>query len=558
MADIKTPTIKKIYKMTEFDLLRTKVTMGNMYMCVDTQKLYYDGGNTADTRQVYNYISVRTVNDLMYNITPDFGKSYYCWEDNSLWIWLNKWQTLYANTTYPSAYVYDDIPTTSSQQGITEIYRYDMPNYPADDNGLLKDGSVVVRDRQRIIKGRIYVDDGNDNLIISSFLGGGLRFLPNGKMSTEGELLIGDNGKSTLRSSLSLIDNEMYIDYSESPEKDTSEYASSTHIYKVYHEGNLDVSAIKVMTPEQVYNKLLVKDELPEIFDFNVAQLGGYSASDLALANHTHITSDITDIYSEIEKQSGLAVRNIFNSMEGIGISGSYNTATQTLSLEVNNFTLSLTGGVSGRATITGLTNTVMEVAVDADKHSHTKYEQQLASLQNQIDIINIDTSVTYTRDVIDTKIAEVTATDVPTAGKPLKVNGSGILPGIVTNAKQLDHTITINLVGNVSGSTTFNGSETEINLDANVDLEGGAVGEALDEKLASKCYKAIFGNGVDSIYTIRHNLASEHLIVQFRDLTTKQQVYLSNTLLDENIIQIESANIIDTDSMEIVIYNLA
>ena len=57
--------------------------------------------------------------------------------------------------------------------GLTAVYRNDEPLWPADDNGLLHDGSVVVRDRNRIIKGKLYVDDGNDNLVISSYLGGG-------------------------------------------------------------------------------------------------------------------------------------------------------------------------------------------------------------------------------------------------------------------------------------------------------------------------------------------------------------------------------------------------
>ena len=71
---------------------------------------------------------------------------------------------------------------------------YGMPNAPADDNGLLKDGSVCVRDENRLIKGRIYIAEDNDNFVISSYLGGGIRFLPNGRMSSEGEFIIGDDG----------------------------------------------------------------------------------------------------------------------------------------------------------------------------------------------------------------------------------------------------------------------------------------------------------------------------------------------------------------------------
>ena len=212
MSTVLTPNIKRIMRVTEYDLLRIKVSMGNMYMCQDTMKLYYDQGNASTDRVLYNYISVKTINDLNNNITPILNYVYYCWEDNSLWVWLNKWVCLYSDTTYPSAYSYDDVPSSSNPQNINAVYRYDMPNMPADDNGLLKDGSVVIRDINRLIKGKIYINDNNDNLTISSFLGGGIRFLPNGKMLSDGELLIGDNGKSYIRSEFKVLNNELYVD----------------------------------------------------------------------------------------------------------------------------------------------------------------------------------------------------------------------------------------------------------------------------------------------------------------------------------------------------------
>lgn len=247
-SKLETIKIEKIIKVTEFDLLRIKVRVGYMYMCVDSRKLYFDQGNSSQDRVIYDYISVRTTNDLQYYITPLYGNVYYCWEDNSLWIWQNKWLSLYQDSTYPSAYVYDDVPSVTSQANLNAIYRYDMPNAPADDNGLLKDGSVVIRDRQRIIKGRISIDDGNDNLTISSYLGGGIRFLPNGKMLTQGELLIGDDGETTLRAQFKVLNNELYVDYSEEPEKDFNAYQNNEHLYKVFHQGNLDTSALQILS----------------------------------------------------------------------------------------------------------------------------------------------------------------------------------------------------------------------------------------------------------------------------------------------------------------------
>lgn len=561
-----TPTIKKIYKITEFDLLRTKVTMGNMYMCVDTQKLYYDGGNTADDRRLYEYTSVRTVNELLYQITPAYGKTYYCWEDNSLWVWLNKWQTLYSQTTYPSAYVYDDIPSITNQGELSEIYRYDLPNMPADDNGLLKDGSVVVRDRNRIIKGRIAVSDENDNLLISSFLGGGIRILPNGKMTTEGELYIGSKLNeetdeqetyATLRAKLSILNDEMYIDYSENPDLDTNKYPNKNHIYKVYHEGNLDTSNIEVMTPLQVYNLLLDTEELPQVLDFNVSRLNGHEDTYFAIAKHTHKSEDIDGLYNLVVQQSGIAVRSIFNNMDGVGITGKYDATSETLSLAADNFQISLAGGVVGRGMVQGLSDTVIEATVDPDKHTHTDYVDKMNSLQAQIDTIVIDTNTTYTRDIIDSKIEAVTGTAIPTAGKPLLVNSNRILPGTSASTKQLDHNVTITLLGGVTGTTTFNGSENSIELETTFDVNNPELSNVIDTKINDKNYISVIGDNSSTTFMLVHNLNSEYLMVQFRDNETGEQIYLANTLIDDNSIQIESNYVIPQGGVTVLVHKL-
>ena len=166
------------------------------------------------------------------------GVTYYCWEDNSLWIWLNKLIVLWSDYTYPSAYIFDN--WIDNKGDIRGIYRYDQPGAPADDNGLLKDGSVVIRDRNRLIKGKIFVNDNNDNLVISSFLGGGVRLLPNGLNDTNGELYLNDDltGYSFIRSEFRTLNKEMYVDYTEKPELDENLNKTEDHYYKVLHTGN--------------------------------------------------------------------------------------------------------------------------------------------------------------------------------------------------------------------------------------------------------------------------------------------------------------------------------
>lgn len=558
--------INKIFKLSSFDLLRTKVKLGNMYMCTDTQVLWYDGGITANDRKVFSYISVRTVNELLYQLTPALGKNYYVWEDNSLWYWNNKWICMYSETTYPSGYVYDDIPTTTSPQGLNPIYRYDMPNMPADDNGLLKDGSVVIRDRNRLIKGKIYIADDNDNMTISSFLGGGLRFLPNGKRDSNGELYIDsellEDGTvkhyGTLRAEFRTLNNEMYVDYSEQPDIDNNDYPNSAHKYKVFHEGNLDVSAIKIMTPKQIYDKLASKDdELPNVFDFNVALLEGHNSNYFANAVHTHNANDIDGLYNLVQTQAGTATKAIFNGMVGRGITGEYNTAREQLTLSANDFLLSLSGGVTGSATVSALSNTNIEVTVDPSKHAHINYENTMTSLQNQINAISFDINTVYTRDVVDRMIADITPTSTPTSGKPLLVNSNNILPATSAMAKQLDHNITLNLTGPVTGSVTFTGIENTLDIATTLSIESGTISDLVDTKLAARGYVTTIGDGVSTSFTIRHNLGTQNIIVQFRDVTTNEQLNIANTILDDDRLSVQSTNVLANNSTKVYVYRV-
>ena len=449
MAGTQTPQINRIIRMVEFDLLRTAIVPGNMYMCTDTQKLYYD--ETTTRRVIYGYQSIKTTNDRLYNITPQYGVTYYCWEDNSLWVWINRWISLWTDSTYPSAYVYD------TGNRLEEVYRYDMPTAPADDNGLLHDGSVVIRDMNRIIKGKLYIHENNDNLIITSYLGGGIRLLPNGHIDTDGEFFICDdnarleeyeeeieyeticvlaqsiteskfelsikslreiqkdvnkneckplekitlvfnegeteygdlleevdalaseilgvdyetseeievetktyilkstvdpedtnyttryvneddeddyftlvnnlfktykNGKpyySFLRSEFHSLNNEMYVDYSEEPWKDANLYPKPNHKYKVLHEGNVDLSLIKEITPFEIYNKLQ-DSSLPSPLDLNVTKLGGKLASEYSLVGHKHLSTDITDFNTASQSQALVQIKNSFANMIGEGI----------------------------------------------------------------------------------------------------------------------------------------------------------------------------------------------------------------------------------------------
>lgn len=539
---IKTPTINRIIRMTQWDLMHTSINPGNMYMCIDNTTLYYD--ETENKRVVYTYVGVKTVNDLMYNLTPTANTTYYCWEDNSLWLWMNKWIVLWSDRTYPSAYVYTDTGN------IDPVYRYDQPLLPADDNGLLKDGSVVIRDRNRIIKGKLFIDDGNDNLVISSYLGGGIRILPNGQIDTDGEFYIGDEGKSFIRSEFHGLNNDMYVDYSEDPDMDPSEYPNDTHIYKVFHEGNLNASAIKILTPQDIYNKLLDKS-LPNPFEFNVKQLDGYTVDELAFKQHTHTSSQITDFNSQARSQALLEINSVFNSMQGEGVSIKYNSVNKNFTLTADDFVLNFTGGVRGTGIVRQLTDSTFNLIVDPNQHTHQNYIDRMDDIQEQIDNISaLDPDNYYDKQEMDQKLTEVSGTTTPEAGRTLLVNEDLILPGTSESATKLSNSIAINLSGDITGTVTTD-------LSGNVNLITDASNILSDTAEIGKAVK-VDDNGnlpanATSSSSLNHNI---QLNVQ-GDITGQWIIDTSQNTITVNTSVNEDGNILSRNDLGITVASI-
>lgn len=547
---VETPTINKIIKINEADLLRTKIHKFDMYMCLDSQRLYYDSTDADTGRIVYNYIGVKTINDLLYHITPEYGKNYYCWEDNSLWLWMNKWITVWTESTYPSAYQYTD--WNGVDGNLVSVYRNDEPLLPADDNGLLHDGSVIVRDRLRIIKGRLYIDDGTDNLVISSYFGGGIRFLPNGLMDQDGELFISDENDSFLRSQFTVKNNEMFVNYAEKPSTDPANGTSlekPSHNYKVYHEGNLDASLIQPLTGEAVYNALIAdKATLPDPFDFNVSQLSGHSIDDFSLVGHTHTASSITDFNSQAQAQAQIVFKQNMNNAIGEGMTITAATDQTPYKFSADNFRITLTGGATGNSLVRHLTDTSINVVVDPDEHVHQNYIDTMNDLQDQINALSVmDPDDYYTKIETDALIGAITPTDVPTVGKALKVNAQGILPVGVISAQKFDVSKHIELTGDITGSvdTDFQNNTITLNTSAaNILSTTPVSGKAL----AVNAQGNLPGNATSSSqlnHTITVSLTNE--VLGSATLDTALNTFSINCTLNpgSNILQSSDLNIL-------------
>lgn len=222
---------------------------------------------------------ISTEINRVYNTRPVNGNLYYVWETNELWTFSsNKWQILIGNTRTSSGYYYTDGHTLDGTNDDTVI----------DNNGLLKDGSVVIRDDNRIIKGKLYVDRTNNNLVISSFLGGGIRLLPNGSQNSLGSLLINPNtivyfvDRETGKQ-LSRDDIDKYID-------DKIEEIINEEISKAEESKGVPLSTSeKESIRNEVNNRPLLKQEIMQEKTMSVSaqMMDGY-----AIYNGTFIATE--------------------------------------------------------------------------------------------------------------------------------------------------------------------------------------------------------------------------------------------------------------------------
>lgn len=290
-------------------------------------------------------------------------------------------------------------------------------------------------------------------------------------MDTDGEFLIGDEGTSFLRSQLSIRNNEAYVDYSEDPSIDPSTLPNENHIYKIYHEGNFDASAVHEITPTEVYTKLQ-SNTLPSPLELNVSQISGNTIDDISLVGHTHESTDITDFVTAARAQAELELKTIMNSAKGRGIDISFNDTTKALVYTAHSFSLSFVGGATGSKTVDTLSDTVISLTVDPDRHIHQDYLDTMAYLQSQINNINaMDPTNYYTKSEVDDNIAASSGTDTPTAGKPLLVNSDLILPGTAQSATKLSSDVTINFVGDITGVLT-----TDFSTNQSVELNAANI----------------------------------------------------------------------------------
>ena len=197
-----------IYKVTAYDLLGTSIVDGNYYVLTDVSPLQMRR-DVGSSRLSVSVIEINTELERLSEVHPLPGKLYYVWETNELWSFNAGWISIIGGNTTFSGYNYNN----GSITGVSNL------NNILDNNGLLGDGSVVVRDMNRIIKGKLSINNDDNTLIISSFLGGGIVLLPSGTLNERGSLTLdstkiyNENGTVTESEGKAVFKGDFYVEH---------------------------------------------------------------------------------------------------------------------------------------------------------------------------------------------------------------------------------------------------------------------------------------------------------------------------------------------------------
>lgn len=172
--------MSSIIKCKQYDMLQIKFKRGQIYYCTDTNNLYKDYGDSNVNRIRINAKVLTSEYERLEKIIPTFNKMYYVIDTNNLYLYNGKWTFISGDTQEYNTYAYyESTGTLSPVKNIDEyITSKTTGDVIIDNNGLLGNGSVVIRDSNRIAKGLLEVDDINNRLNIKSYLGNGINLIP--------------------------------------------------------------------------------------------------------------------------------------------------------------------------------------------------------------------------------------------------------------------------------------------------------------------------------------------------------------------------------------------
>jgi len=167
---------RSIIRCNQFDMIHVTPKAGQLYFTVDSRLLFKDNGPNLEQRLRFNAVILNTDFERTTTIRPEVGRFYYVDETNSLWLFDTRWILKVGNTTSFNAFsTYNTLsPVINMDESITNA----TGDRIIDNNGLLSDGSVVIRDTNRIIRGRLNANTVYNELQFNSYLDNGFVFVP--------------------------------------------------------------------------------------------------------------------------------------------------------------------------------------------------------------------------------------------------------------------------------------------------------------------------------------------------------------------------------------------
>lgn len=168
-----------ILKISNYDLLRLPIKQGQIYYVTDMRMLYKDYTNMPNNRQILPATILNTENQRANKIRPVQGANYYVVESNCLWIYDTRWILKVGNKAF-NTYSYSASNALSPVIIPDDEIQNEQGDKILDNNGLLGDGSVVVRDSNRIQRALIASNGIKKSVEFTSFLEDGILLRPFG------------------------------------------------------------------------------------------------------------------------------------------------------------------------------------------------------------------------------------------------------------------------------------------------------------------------------------------------------------------------------------------
>ena len=171
----------QVLKVTTFDMMRTKPKIGQIYYCVDSRCLYKDNGPNKEQRLRFNATIITTDYERT-NLRPVIGNYYYVSNNNCLWLFDGRWVLKAGNNANYNSYVANSDAVISPVINTQDVITNKNGDKIIDNNGLLGNGSVCVRDENRTIRSQISADNIYQYTKFESMLDNGFLFIPNGHL----------------------------------------------------------------------------------------------------------------------------------------------------------------------------------------------------------------------------------------------------------------------------------------------------------------------------------------------------------------------------------------